>query len=60
MGLTKSGHEREVPLTLHLRSAMLAAGVDRRPEDECAALNPKGEVWRHRGRTTCSSARCGA
>ncbi len=46
---TKSGHEREVPLTPQLRDALLAAGVDRRPGDECAALNPKGEPWRHRG-----------
>ncbi len=48
-GRTKSGHEREVPLTPQLRDALLAARVDRRPGDECAALNPKGEPWHHRG-----------
>jgi integrase len=28
VGPTKSGHEREVPLTPQLRAALLAAGVD--------------------------------
>jgi integrase len=42
---TKSGHEREVPLTARLRKALLAAGVDKRPKDECAALTSKGEPW---------------
>ena len=46
---TKSGHEREVPLTPQLRDALLAAGVDKRPGDECAALNADGEPWGHGG-----------
>jgi integrase len=46
---TKSGNEREVPLTPQLRAALLAAGVDKRPADECAALNRRGEAWGHRG-----------
>src|SRR5262249_5513354 len=38
-GTTKSGHEREVPLTPQLRAALLEAGVDKRPRDEYAALS---------------------
>ncbi len=46
---TKSGDEREVPLTPQLRAALLAAGVDKRPAEECAALNRLGKPWGHRG-----------
>src|SRR6185437_11285739 len=46
---TKSGHEREVPLTPQLREALLAAGVDKRPGDECVALTSFGEPWGHGG-----------
>jgi integrase len=45
VGPTKSGHEREVPLTPQLRAALLAAGVDKRPREECAALSTRGEPW---------------
>jgi integrase len=48
-GPTKSGHEREVPLTPQLRSALLAAGVDKRPRDEHAALSPLGKPWGNGG-----------
>jgi integrase len=44
-GPTKSGHEREVPLTPQLREALLAAGVDKRPRDECVALSTRGKPW---------------
>jgi integrase len=44
-GTTKSGSEREVPLTAQLRAALLAAGVDRRPPGECAALTTRGKPW---------------
>jgi integrase len=42
---TKSGNEREVPLTDRLRKALLAARVDRRPKEECAALTSRGKPW---------------
>jgi hypothetical protein len=32
-----------------LRRALLAAGVDKRPKDECAALTSKGEPWGCKG-----------
>jgi integrase len=46
---TKSGHEREVPLTARLKRALLAAGVDKRPKEECAALTSRGEPWGCKG-----------
>jgi integrase/recombinase XerD len=46
---TKSGHEREVPLTVQLRAALVAAGVDKRPREECAALSKSGKPWGTRG-----------
>ena len=46
---TKSGHDREVPLTPQLRDALLAARVDKRPGDECVALTSDGEPWGHGG-----------
>jgi integrase len=42
---TKSGHEREVPLTPLLRAALVAAGVDQRPREACAALSTRGIPW---------------
>ena len=48
-GTTKLGHEREVPLTPQLRAALLAAGVDTRPGEECAALSPLGRPWGNNG-----------
>jgi integrase len=48
-GPTKSGHEREVPLTPQLRAAVLAAGVDKRPREECAALSKLGRPWGNGG-----------
>jgi integrase len=42
---TKSGHEREVPLTPQLRAALIAAGVDKRPREQSAALNSKELPW---------------
>lgn len=44
-GTPKSGHEREVPLTPQLGEALLAAGVDKRPRGECAALSTLGKPW---------------
>jgi integrase len=46
---TKSGNEREVPLTARLRRALLAAGVDKRPKEECVALTSQGEPWGCKG-----------
>jgi integrase len=48
-GTTKSGHEREVPLTPQLREALLAAGVGKRPPEECAALSTLGKPWGNNG-----------
>jgi integrase len=48
-GPTKSGHDREVPLTSQLREALLAASVDKRPREECAALSPLGRPWGNGG-----------
>jgi integrase len=48
-GPTKSGHEREVPLTPQLREALLAAGVDKRPRDACVALSTRGKPWGSNG-----------
>ena len=45
VGPPKSGNEREVPLTPQLLAALLAAGVDRRPREECAALSTLGTPW---------------
>jgi len=42
---TKSGHERQVPLSPQLREALIAAGVDKRPRDEAAALSTRGAAW---------------
>lgn len=42
---TKSGHDRQVPLTPQLRAALLAVGVDKRPGHECAALSTLGKPW---------------
>jgi integrase len=44
-GSTKSGHEREVPLSPQLRAALLAARVQERPREEAAALTTKGKPW---------------
>jgi integrase len=48
-GPTKSGHEREVPLTVQLREALVAADIDKRPRDEPAALSTRGEPWGSKG-----------
>ncbi len=45
LGPTKSGHEREVPLTPQLRAALLAVGVNKRPREACAALSTRGTPW---------------
>jgi integrase len=42
---TKSGDERCVPMTPRLRRTLVAAGVDKRPKDECAALSSWGKPW---------------
>jgi integrase len=42
---TKSGHEREVPLSPQLRTALLAARVHERPREEAVALTTKGKPW---------------
>jgi integrase len=44
-GSTKSGHEREVPLSSQLRAALLAARVQERPREEAAALSTMGKAW---------------
>jgi integrase len=49
VGPTKSGHEREVPLTPQLRTALLAAGVGTRPREACAALSTRGTPWGFNG-----------
>jgi integrase len=49
VGPTKSGHEREVPLTPQLRAALLAVGVDKRPREACAALSTRGTPWGYHG-----------
>jgi integrase len=49
VGPTKSGHEREVPLTPQLRAALLAAGVDKRPREACASLSARGTPWGYHG-----------
>ncbi len=57
-GTTKSGNEREVPLTPQLREALLVAGVDKRPREECAALSTLGKPWGYCAPYACSSGRC--
>jgi integrase len=42
---TKSGHERQVPLTPQLRAALIEARVHERPREEAAALSTRGEPW---------------
>jgi integrase len=42
---TKSGHEREVPLSPQLRAALTEARVHERPREEAAALSTRGEPW---------------
>lgn len=42
---TKSGHERQVPLSPQLREALIAARVHQRPRDEEAALTTHGKAW---------------
>jgi integrase len=49
LGPTKSGNEREVPLTPQLQEALLAVGVDKRPRGECAALSTLGTPWGYNG-----------
>jgi integrase len=44
-GSTKSGHEREVPLSPQLRAALLAARVQERPREEAVALTTTGKPW---------------
>jgi integrase len=56
VGPTKSGHEREVPLTPQLRAALVAAGVDKRPREECAALSTLGTPWGFNGPSTVFQA----
>jgi integrase len=41
----KGKHEREVPLSPQLRAALIAAGVDKRPRDQEAALATTGKPW---------------
>jgi integrase len=42
---TKSGHERQVPLSPQLRAALLAVRVHERPREEAVALSTKGTPW---------------
>jgi integrase len=41
----KGKHEREVPLSPQLRAALIAAGVDKRPREQEAALATTGKPW---------------
>ena len=42
---TKSGSDRQIPMTPALRRALLAVGADRRPKDSHVALNTRGKPW---------------
>jgi integrase len=42
---TKSGHEREVPLSPQLKAALIAARVHERPREQEAALATTGKPW---------------
>jgi integrase len=42
---TKSGHERQVPLSPQLRAALIEARVHERPREQAAALSTRGEPW---------------
>ena len=42
---TKSGSDREVPLSPQLRAALLAAGVQTRPHGDAVALTTLGKPW---------------
>jgi integrase len=42
---TKSGHEREVPLSPQLKAALIASRVHERPREEAVALSTKGKPW---------------
>jgi integrase len=46
---TKSGHERQVPLSPQLRAALIEARVHERPRDEAAALSTRGQPWGSEG-----------
>jgi len=48
-GTTKSGQEREVPLTPQLRAALQAGKVDQRSREEFAALSTQGKPWGNAG-----------
>ena len=48
-GTTRSGHEREVPLTPQLRAALLAVKVDQRPREVRCALSTVGKPWGNAG-----------
>jgi integrase len=42
---TKSGHERQVPLSPQLRAALIEARVQERPREEAASLSKWGRAW---------------
>jgi len=42
---TKSGSDRQIPLTPALRQALIAVGADRRHKDSHVALNTRGKPW---------------
>ena len=46
---TKSGHERQVPLSPQLRAALVVARVHERPREEAAALSTRGTPWGNEG-----------
>lgn len=46
---TKSGDERQVPITPQLRAALIEARVQERPREEEAALTSKGKPWSYNG-----------
>jgi integrase len=46
---TKSGHERQVPLSPQLRAALIEARVHERPRDQAAALSTRGQPWGSEG-----------
>ena len=46
---TKSGNERQVPLSPQLRAALVAARVHERPPEETAALSTRGTPWGTQG-----------
>jgi integrase len=46
---TKSGHERQVPLSPQLREALIEARVHERPREEAASLSTRGQPWGNNG-----------